>query len=100
MATTILNTKIKEVENKIPDNSSLVTTTVLKTKIRKVENKIPDLSKCITTQEFNNCRKLKQAYLVSKNDFHNKLISFNNKLPLEVRKNLNSLTTKDYIFLR
>ena len=30
---TVLNTKISEVENKIPDTSSLVTTTVLNTKI-------------------------------------------------------------------
>ena len=32
----VLNTKIGEVENKIPDTSSLVTTTVLNTKIEDV----------------------------------------------------------------
>ena len=52
MATTVLNTKISDVENKIPDTSDLVTTTVLNTKIREVENKIPDHPKYITTQEF------------------------------------------------
>ena len=39
-----MNTKSSEVENKIPDNSGIVTTTVLNTKIGEVENKIPDLS--------------------------------------------------------
>ena len=53
MSTTVLNTKISEVESKIPDTSSLVTTTVLNTKISEFENKIPDHAKNITTQEFN-----------------------------------------------
>ena len=53
MTTTVLNTKISEVENKIPDTSSLVTTTVLNTKESEVENKIPDHAKYITLQEFN-----------------------------------------------
>ena len=53
MTTTVLNSKISEVENKIPDTSGLVTTTVLNTKISEVENKISDSSKYITTQEFN-----------------------------------------------
>ena len=53
MSTTVLNTKISEVESKIPDTSSLVTTTVLNTKISEFENIIPDHAKNITTQEFN-----------------------------------------------
>ena len=48
----VLNTKIGEVEDKIPDTSSLVTTTVLNTKISEVGNKIPDNSKYVTNQEF------------------------------------------------
>ena len=36
-----MNTKISEVENKIPYTSNLVTTTILNTKISEVENKIP-----------------------------------------------------------
>ena len=74
----VLNTKISEVENKIPDTSSLVTTTVLNTKIGEAENRIPDHAKYITTQEFNKltaenfAARLKQADLVSKNDFDNK----------------------------
>ena len=51
VTTTVLNTKIREVENKIPHTSSLVTTTVLNTKINEVENKIPDHAKYIITQE-------------------------------------------------
>ena len=49
-----MNTKISEVENKIPDTSSLLTSTVLNTKIGEVENKIPDHAKYSTTQEFSN----------------------------------------------
>ena len=41
---------------KIPDTSGLVTTTLLNTKIVQVQSKIPDHAKCITTQEFNKCR--------------------------------------------
>ena len=53
-----------------------MTTTVLNTKMSEVKNKINDHSKFITTQEFNNLT----ANLVSKTDFDNKLISFNRKI--------------------
>ena len=69
------------------------------------------LRKIITTQEFNKLNaenfaaRLKQANLVSKTDFDNKLISFDRKITsnktkyLEVpKKTLNSLTTKDHNF--
>ena len=45
MTTTVLNTKIIAVENKIRDTSSLVTPTVLNTKTSEVKNKILDTSK-------------------------------------------------------
>ena len=83
MTTTVLNRKISEVEIKIPNTSNLVTKTVLNTKISEVENKIPDNSKYITTQEFNKltaknfAARLKQADLVNKTDFDDKLTSFN-----------------------
>ena len=60
-----------------------MTTTVLNTKISEVENKIPDNSKYVTTQEFNKltaenfAARLKQANLVNKSYFENKLTSFN-----------------------
>ena len=38
-----MNTKISEVENKLPNKSGLVTTTVLNTKISEVENNIPNM---------------------------------------------------------
>ena len=84
--------------------------TVVNTKIGEVENEIPDHAKYITTQEFNKltaenfAAKLKQVNLVSKTDFDNKLISFNRKITsnktkyLEVLRKLTSLTTKDYNF--
>ena len=89
--------KNSEFENKIPHTSSLVTTTVLKTKIGEVENKTPDHAKYITTQEFNKCTiesftaRLKQANLVIKIDFDNKLISFNRKTILNRTKYLEVL---------
>ena len=70
---------------KIPDTSGSVTKTVLNTKISEVENKIPDNSKYITTQEFNKltvqnlAARFKQAELVNKTDFDNKLTSFHFK---------------------
>ena len=110
MTTAVLNTKISEDENKIADTSSLVTTSALNRKTSEGENKIPDHAKYISTQEFNKLTaenfagRLKQANLVSKTDFHNKLISCNRKSTsnktkyLAVQKKLNSLTTKDYNF--
>ena len=85
MTTAVLNTKISEFENKIPDTSSLVSANVVNTKISEVENESPHHAKYITTQEFNKltaehfARKLKQANLVSKTDLNDKLISFNRK---------------------
>ena len=62
----------------MPSTSSLVTTTYLNTKISEIENKIPDNSKNITTQEFNKltaesfAARLNQADLVKKTDFDKK----------------------------
>ena len=110
MTTTVLNTKISEVENKIPGTSSLVTTTVLNTKISEIEDKIPNSSKYITTQEFNTLTteyvavRLKQADLLNKTDFDYKLTSFNKQITsnktkyLEIQKELNGLIPKDYNF--
>ena len=62
-----------------------MTATVLNTKISGFENKIPDNSKHITTQESNDLTaenyeaRLKQADLVNKTDFDNKLTSFNRR---------------------
>ena len=86
MTTTVLNTKISKVENKIPNTSGLVTATVLNTKISEVENKIPNHDKYITTPEFNKLTaenftaRLKQANLVIKTDFDIKVTSFNRKI--------------------
>ena len=82
MTTTVLNTKISEVENKI--QSGLVPETVLNTKISEVENKIPDYAKDITTKEEVNAEilaaKLTQINLVSKADLDNKLTNFNKRI--------------------
>ena len=85
-------------------------TTVLNTKISDFENKIPNHDKYITTPEFNKLTaenvtpKLKQANLVIKTDFEKILASYNRKITsnkakyLEVQKKLNSLITNDYKF--
>ena len=85
-------------------------TTFPNTKVSEVENKIHDQDKYITTFELNKLKaenfiaRLKQADLVSKTEFYNKLASFRRKITsiktkyLEVLKKLNSLTTKYYIF--
>ena len=58
---------------KVPDTSSLVTTTVLNTKISEAENKIPNHDKYITSPEFNKltveccAARLTQANLLKKN---------------------------------
>ena len=82
----------------------------MNTKISEVENKILDNSKNITTQKLikltakNFEARLKQANLVNKSDFDNKLTSFNKRITshktkhLQVQKKLNSLITKDYNF--
>ena len=86
-----------------------MTTNVLNTKIREAENKIPDNSKYINNQEFNNVTRenftrLKQADLVNKTDFDNKLTRFNRYIEsnktkhLEVQKKLNNVITNDYNF--
>ena len=112
MTTTVLNTNISEVKNKIWDTSSLVTTAVLNTKIREVENKIPVHAEYITTQQFSKLTaenfkerlRFKKTDLANKTDFDNKLIRFDIKITsnktkyLEVRNKLNSITTKDYNF--
>ena len=85
MTTTILNTKISEVENKIPNHDKYITT--------------PELNK-LTADNF--AARLKQDNLGNKTDFDNKLISSNRKINsnetkyLEVQKKLNSLITKYY----
>ena len=110
MTTTGLNTKFSEVENKIPNTSSLVTATVFNTKICEIDNKIPNHDKYVTTPKFNKLTaenftvRLKQAHLVTKTDLDKKLTSFNRKIfsdktkYLEVQKKLNSLITKVYNF--
>ena len=85
--------------------------TVLNTKTSEVQNEVSNDSKYVTTRKFNTltaknfAARLKQADLVNKTDFCNKLTSLNRKITsnktkhLEVQKKLDSLRTKDYMFL-
>ena len=78
-----------------------MTTTALITKNVEVENNVPNHDKNIATLEFNKltaegfAARLKQADLVNKTDFHNKLTSFNRQVTsnrtkhLEVQTKLN-----------
>ena len=70
-----------------------MTITALNTKISEIENKILDHAKYTTTLEFNKwttenfAARLKQANLVKKADFNNKLTSFINVLP-QIKQNI------------
>ena len=94
VTTTVLNTKLNGSENKIPNGSNLVAKTVLNAKFHKVENKIPGHAKYITTKEFNkltaenSVTRLKQADLVNKTDFDNKLASFKRQITSNKTKHL------------
>ena len=71
-----------------------MTTTVLNTEISEIENKIPDNSKYIITQGFNKLTeenfdiRLKQADLVNEIDFDDKLTSFNKQITSNKIKHL------------
>ena len=75
------------VQNKIPDVSSLVKKTDYNTKITEIEKKVTDHNhdKCITTPESNRFarevfnERLKQANLVTKKNFDEKLRSLSQK---------------------
>ena len=112
----MIKKKLTELENKIPDVSSLAT----KTALTPVENKIPSLSSLvkktdydtkiselekkltnqnhdmyITTPEFNTLAasvfnaRLAQANLITKTDFDAKLSSLNRKITSNKAKHLN-----------
>ena len=76
-----------DLENKIPNVSSLVRKTDYNTKITEIENKLTDHNHddFITTAEFNKltaenfASRLKQANLVAKTDSDDKLKSLNQK---------------------
>ena len=87
-----------------------MTATVFNTKISEVEKKIPNYDKYIATHEFKKLTtesftaRLKQANLVGKTDFDIKVTSFNKGITsnkttyLELQKKLNSLIKKSYNF--
>ena len=72
------------------------TTTILNTKISDIENKIPNHDKYVTTPEFNKLTaenytaKLKQANLVIKTYIDKKLVSINKKITSNKTKYIES----------
>ena len=94
MTATVLNTKISEVENAMPVTSNLVVTYGLNTKNNDVEKKIPNYDEYITTHEFNKltaecfATRLREADLVNKTDFNNKLTRFNKQITSNKTKRL------------
>ena len=73
MTTAVLNTKIREIENKIPDTRGLVTTTVTNAKIDEVENKISDIEKHILLLLF--LINLQKKHLMKRWEKKNQLIN-------------------------
>ena len=87
MTTNVLNTKINKDVDKLLKTRNLKTTNNLNTKVNEVKNKIPNHDKYITTTtELNELTaenfvvRLKQANLVTKPDFDNKLTSYNRQI--------------------
>ena len=83
------NSALTAVENKIPDVSSLVKKTDYNTKISEIENKINDHNhgKYITSPEFNtmaastfNARLVTQTDLIRKSEFDAKLKGISNRV--------------------
>ena len=89
-------TALTAVENKIPSVSSLVKKTDYDTKISELEKKLTDHNhdKYITTPEFNNLAasvfnaRLAQATLITKTDFDAKLSGLNRKVTANKTKHL------------
>ena len=89
-------TALTTVENKIPDVSSLVKKTDYNTKVTEIENKLNNHNhdKYIDTSEFNKLAadvfnaRLAQANLITKTDFDAKLSSLNRKITANKSKNL------------
>ena len=52
MTTTVFNTKIGEVENKLPDTNKLLTTALLNAKPGEVDNKFSDVSKSVKKADY------------------------------------------------
>ena len=94
------------------------TTTILNTKISDIENKIPNHDKYVTTPEFNKLTaenytaKLKQANLVIKTYIDKKLVSINKKITsnktkyiesykklIDITKRFAQMSVKGYNFL-
>ena len=87
-----------------------MTKNILNTKISEIENNIPDNSKYMTTQEYkilateNFAARLIQAESVNRPDFGNKLTRFlrritsNKTKHLEIQKKINSPVKKIIIF--
>ena len=108
------NASLTAVENKVPNISSLVKKTDYNTKITEIENRLIDHNrgKYITTPEFNRltaenfAARLKQANLVTKTDFDDKLKSLNQRSNpdktehLLVENELRKLKTLDSSYFR
>ena len=76
------NTKITEIEDKIPDSSSFVKKTDYNTKVTEIEGKIPDISGLATKTALTTIENKIPSIngLVKKTDYNTKIIDIENKL--------------------
>ena len=77
------DTKIKNIEDKIPDISNLATKTNLNTKINEVKNEIPSITGLATTSALTAVENkiADTSNLVKKTDYNTKIIEIEKKLP-------------------
>ena len=76
------NTKISEIEDKIPDRSNFVKKTDYNTKITETEDKIPDISGLATKTALTTVKNKIPSIsgLVKKTDYNTKITDIENKL--------------------
>ena len=78
------NTKIKNIEDKIPDITELATKTILNTKVNEVKTEIPSISGLATTSALTSVENKipNVSSLVKKTDYNTKVMKLKRKLPI------------------
>ena len=87
----VYNTKIKKIEDKIPDITNLATDTTVNAKINEVKNKIPSITNLATTSAVTAAEN--KIPNVRKTDYNTKICEIENKITTE---EFNKLTEENF----